>query len=63
MERELIKQAIKMRELQREYFRNRDHRTLKAARAAEVYFDKMIHDYVNMIPSEAEINYQPRLFP
>lgn len=63
MEQEIIKQAIKMRELQREYFRTRDHSTLKAARGAEVYLDKMLHDYVNMIPTELKIDTHPRLFP
>lgn len=62
MEQEIIKQAIKMRELQREYFRNRDHGILKATRAAEVYLDKMLHDYVNMIPPEVQIDNHPRLF-
>lgn len=52
MEKEIIMQTIKVRKLQRDYFHYRDRDILKAAKSAEVALDKMLHDYVQMIPGE-----------
>jgi len=44
---ELIQKAIKMRDLQKRYFKGeRDHLTLRAAKVAEKEFDALLEPYI-----------------
>lgn len=60
---EIIKQAIKVRELQREYFHGRDIHILRACKAAEATLDKMLYDYTNLVgPEGHKVDIHPKLF-
>jgi len=52
-----------VRKLQREYFRGRDIRVLRACKAAEATLDKLLYDYINLLgPKGHEVDIHLRLF-